>query len=64
MTALYSEERVRLLNDTVQVLAPEKVDYAITAQLTCYANQPGEPVLKQARQAAEQYAARQAKQLG
>ncbi|BAN99821.1 hypothetical protein E05_50550 [Plautia stali symbiont] len=64
VTALCSEERVRPLNDTVQVLAPEKVDYAISAQLTCYASQPGAPVLKQARQAAEQYVARQAKQLG
>ncbi|WP_032116650.1 baseplate J/gp47 family protein [Candidatus Arsenophonus nilaparvatae] len=64
VTALCSEERVRPLNDTVQVLAPEKVDYTITAQLTCYASQPGEPVLKQAWQAAEQYVARQAKQLG
>jgi phage-related baseplate assembly protein len=62
--AALDDERKRPLTDTVQVLAPVPVDYAIDAHLTLYAKTDAESTLAAAEAKARQYRVNRAAGLG
>ncbi|HDW3810959.1 TPA: baseplate J/gp47 family protein [Klebsiella pneumoniae] len=59
-----SDEKVRPLTDTVNVLMPGKVDYRIRADIWLYANQDAKQVMAQANKAAEDWTTQLSTRLG
>lgn len=62
--AICSHEKVRPLSDTVEVLAPVEVTYALTARLTVYRGVDAASVLANAQAQATAFVASQAAKLG